>query len=82
MSLGVPAVCFRSGSLQEIVLNQETGIVCEEESSHSLARAIERFLADTAFRNRCGTSARERYKRLYSPEVVRTTWVRFFCMDS
>jgi glycosyltransferase involved in cell wall biosynthesis len=82
MSRGVPVVCYRSGSLQEIVVNEETGIVCEEESSRCLADAIERFLADPGFRDRCGINARERYKRLYSPEVVRTTWVRFFCMDS
>jgi glycosyltransferase involved in cell wall biosynthesis len=78
MSLGVPTVCFRSGSLQEIVLNQETGIVCEEESSRSLARAIERFLADPGFRDRCGRRGRERYECVYSSAAVRPSWVRFF----
>ncbi len=80
MSRGVPVVCFRSGSLQEIVVNEETGIVCEEESSRCLSDAIERFLADTGFRDGCGNNARIRYERLYSPAVVRPVWERFFLL--
>ena len=80
MSRGVPVVCFNSGSLREIVVNGETGIVCEEESVRCLADAIERFLADPVFRDRCGANARMRYVRLYSPEVVRPVWERFFLL--
>jgi glycosyltransferase involved in cell wall biosynthesis len=62
------------------VVNGETGIVCEEESVRCLADAIERFLADPVFRDRCGANARMRYVRLYSPEVVRPVWERFFLL--
>ncbi|MFB3916256.1 MAG: glycosyltransferase family 4 protein [Terriglobales bacterium] len=78
MSLGVPVVCFPSGSLREIVINNETGIVCDEETPECLAAAIQRFLADPEFRDRCGRQARYRYETMYSLEIVRPRWVEFF----
>ena len=30
MAHGVPVVCFRSGALQDIVLHEKTGLICEE----------------------------------------------------
>jgi glycosyltransferase involved in cell wall biosynthesis len=78
MSLGVPLVCFASGSLREIVINNETGIVCEEETPECLAAAIKRFLGDPGFRDRCGRKARRRYETMYSLEIVRPRWLEFF----
>ena len=77
MALGVPKVCFRSGALQEIVVNEKTGLICDE-SSLSLGAAIDRFLSDVDFRNRCGRNARQRYEDRYSPQVVQRHWVEFF----
>ena len=81
MSLGVPSVCFRSGSLQEIVVNGQTGIVCEEETPQCLAEAIRRFLGDPMFRENCGKDARIRYETVYSQLKVRPAWVEFFGRD-
>ena len=77
MALGVPTVCFRSGALQEIVVHEETGLICDE-SAASLTAALNRFLMDVAFRNRCGGNARRRYNELFSPGVVRDRWLQFF----
>jgi glycosyltransferase involved in cell wall biosynthesis len=74
MALGVPTVCFRSGALQEIVRDQETGLICEE-SARVLASAITRFLEEPSFRNVCGGRARQRYEEQYSPLVVKPRWV-------
>ena len=73
MALGVPTVCFRSGALQEIVLNGQTGILCDE-SPTALQEGISRMLGDRDFRDRCGRNARTRYEQLYSREAVVPRW--------
>jgi glycosyltransferase involved in cell wall biosynthesis len=75
MAHGVPTVCFRSGALQEIVLHEKTGLICEESAS-SLASALNRFLEEHKFREACGKGARERYEQEYSPVVVRPRWAQ------
>src|ERR1035437_4967088 len=77
MALGVPTVCFRSGALQEIVLDGETGILCDE-SPAALQEGISRMLGDRDFRDRCGRNARTRYEQLYSREAVVPRWGDFF----
>jgi glycosyltransferase involved in cell wall biosynthesis len=76
MALGIPTVCFRSGALQEIVVHEKTGALCEEGPS-SLAGAINRFLTDVDFRNECGRSAKRRYEEVYAPQAVRCRWLDF-----
>lgn len=75
MAHGVPTVCFRSGALQEIVLHEKSGLICEE-SPASMAAALNRFLDDAEFREACGTEARKRYEQEYSPVVVRPRWAQ------
>jgi glycosyltransferase involved in cell wall biosynthesis len=77
MALGVPTVCFRSGALQEIVLDGQTGILCDE-SPVALQEGISRMLGDRDFRDRCGRNARTRYQQLYSREAVVPRWGDFF----
>jgi len=74
MSVGLPAVCFQSGALQEIVINEQTGLVCEQESAECLARNIERMLNDNELRERCGMSSRKRYEECFRPGRVKELW--------
>jgi glycosyltransferase involved in cell wall biosynthesis len=78
MSAGVPAVCFRSGALQEIVVHEETGLICEEESAECLAENLRRFLDDADLRNQCGKRAFQRYEEYYSDDRVRESWLQLF----
>ncbi len=78
MSFGVPAVCFRSGALQEIVIPGHTGLVCEEETAECLAKNIERMLADNDLRKRCGQNAREIYQERYEQSRVKRLWLEAF----
>jgi glycosyltransferase involved in cell wall biosynthesis len=75
MALGIPAVCFRSGPLEEIVVHAQTGLICEQESSRCLAENLGRFLDDAQFRNRCAQQARQRYIECYSDGPIRTAWM-------
>ena len=76
MAHAVPTVCFRSGALREIVVHEQTGLLCDESPS-SLALAMSRFLDDMGFRNDCGRNAKKRYQRLYSSDAVRPRWIEF-----
>ena len=73
MALGVPTVCFRSGALQEIVLDGQTGILCDE-SPAALQAGISRMLGDRDFRDSCGRNALRRYEDTYSSVAVRPRW--------
>ena len=77
MALGVPTVCFRSGALQEIVVHERTGLLCEESSSE-LSKGIVRMLDDTAFRDMCAKQSLLRYEHYYSPDKVRGLWLALF----
>jgi glycosyltransferase involved in cell wall biosynthesis len=76
MSVGVPAVCFRSGALQEIVVHEETGLVCDDESSACLAANLERLLNDDELRESCARKAKLRYHQSYSSLAIKEEWLR------
>ncbi|MFI5089794.1 MAG: glycosyltransferase family 4 protein [Terriglobales bacterium] len=77
MSQEVPTVCFRSGGLQEMVVHEKTGLVCEEETPECLAANIRRFLDDPRFRSSCAHGALSRFQELYSDDRVRARWIEF-----
>ena len=77
MSQQVPVVCFRSGALQEIVLHEKTGLICEEETPECLAQNIRRFLDDPRFRSSCARAALSRAQEMYSDDSIRGRWVSF-----
>ena len=73
MAQEAPIVCFRSGALQEIVLHEKTGLICEE-SADAMALALNRFLDEPKFHDACGREARERFEREFCSAVVRPRW--------
>lgn len=56
--MGLPAVATDVGSVREVVLDGETGLVVESSSS-ALAGAVDGLLRDDELRTRLGTRARE-----------------------
>ena len=62
MAHGVPVVCFRSGALQEIVLHEKTGLICDE-GAEPLAQSLNRLLQDTEYRDECSGIARDRFEK-------------------
>jgi len=77
MCQGVPVVCFRSGALEEIVVDERTGLVCDEETAACLASKIRRFLDDLSFRSSCSEAALSRFHELYSETSIRRGWIEF-----
>ena len=76
MASGVPTICFRSGALPEMVIHEETGLVCEE-SVASLVDAMNRLLMDTELRDACAAAAKQRYEERWCPHRIRESWLRF-----
>lgn len=73
MAHGVPVVCFRSGALQEIVVHEKTGLLCEE-GVLPLASALDRFVEEPSFQIACGKQSRERFQAEYSAAIVQPKW--------
>ncbi|MGE4609720.1 MAG: glycosyltransferase, partial [Myxococcota bacterium] len=63
---GLPAVVTRRGSLAEIVIDGETGLVVDEDPD-SLADAWGRLLGDPALAAQMGAAARSRAERTFAP---------------
>jgi glycosyltransferase involved in cell wall biosynthesis len=78
MACGVPTVCFRCGALQDLVVDRETGLVCDREDSGCLADNLRRILNDRLFRDRCGANALNRYRTEYSSQRVVARWRTVF----
>lgn len=54
---GAPAVCFKAGSLPEVVKDNETGLIAKEMTSEALAESIIRLLNNSKKRKKFATSA-------------------------
>ena len=77
MALGVPTVCFRSGALQEIVVHEETGLICDE-SAGDLAKGMKRMLNDARLRDQCSANSSKHYDKFYCPRAVLDRWQYVF----
>jgi glycosyltransferase involved in cell wall biosynthesis len=67
---GVPLVASRYGSLEELVEEGVTGLQVEMGNPDDMARALRRLAESDDLVDRLGLAARDRYERLYSPEVT------------
>jgi glycosyltransferase involved in cell wall biosynthesis len=66
----VPLVASRFGSLTELVEDGVTGLHVEMGNPDDMARALRRLAESDELTAKLGLGARERYERLYSPEVT------------
>lgn len=76
MAVGVPTICFRSGALQEIVIHEVTGLICEHETAQCLADQMRRLLFDRAFRNELGSNARIRFESEFDSLPIKAKWLQ------
>ncbi len=66
MSFGIPVVASRVGTLPEMVVDGETGLLVEPGSVEALAEALERLVLDGDLRRRLGKAARQRFLKYFS----------------
>jgi glycosyltransferase involved in cell wall biosynthesis len=70
MAFGKPAVVTNVGGVEEMVVQQETGLVVPMNDPAALADGILRLLRDPELARRLGAAARQRYQQSYRPEVM------------
>jgi glycosyltransferase involved in cell wall biosynthesis/GT2 family glycosyltransferase len=70
MRYGIPIVAGNTGGVPEIVVDGETGIVCEEPTSGAIGKALARLIRDPEFRRSLGGKGRQRYLELFEHDVI------------
>lgn len=75
MSLGIPSICFRSGAFPEIMVHEETGLICDDEHPLAFAKNINRLLMDANLRLHCSQQAFKRYQERYSSANIKSCWL-------
>ena len=81
MTCGIPAISFRSGGLQELIVHRRTGLLSDREDAGGLAECLRRFLDDPALRDECGANARRRYDSAYHPRQIVAAWESLLSTD-
>lgn len=70
MASEVPVVATSVGGITDIVVHEDTGLLCSPKDVHSLADACVRMCSDDVLRERCRKTARRRVERNYSWSAV------------
>jgi glycosyltransferase involved in cell wall biosynthesis len=65
---GIPAAASNVGGIPEVVLDGETGLLCEPESPDSLAATLKVLIRNPELRRRLGRAARERILQHFTVE--------------
>lgn len=68
MHAGLPVVGTRGGGLEEIILDQATGILVEAEKPEAIAAAVLRLAGEPALRHEMGERGRRRAREEFSPQ--------------
>lgn len=70
MGCGLPVVATRSGGTEEIVVDQETGLLVPTGDVHAVAEALVRLASDRELRRRMGLAGRARALSRFSVETM------------
>ena len=68
MAAGRPVVAYKDGGVSEMVVNGETGLLCQPGDVEGLTQIILAAAGDEALRNRMGEAGRQRARELFSVE--------------
>jgi glycosyltransferase involved in cell wall biosynthesis len=70
MAMGTPVVAARSGGLEDVLIDGETGLLTPPGDSEALAVALRRVLDDAELRKRMASAARQRAERFREEPVI------------
>lgn len=66
MQHSLPVIATDEGGIPDIVIDEETGLICKRKDSVSLSETMERLLKDNSLAERMGKSGRSRYNKLFT----------------
>jgi glycosyltransferase involved in cell wall biosynthesis len=78
MSCGLPVVAFDSGGISDMVINENTGLLCKTGSSHSLSKCIQRLIQDDVLRNHCALMGPKVVKNKFSMELNARNYINLY----
>ena len=78
MSMGKPVVASRTGGLNEIVVDGETGLLVPPGDEPALSAALDRLIGDGPLRERLGKAGQDRVRERYSADVVVPSFERMY----
>ncbi len=67
---GLPVISTKTGSIEEVVIDGDTGILLEPGNSEQLAIAISKLLADDSLRKHMGARGRDYIVKNFSHEAI------------
>jgi glycosyltransferase involved in cell wall biosynthesis len=70
MAAGVPIVATRVGENQDVLRDQESGMLVDIGDTDGMMSAVERLLDDKGFRKRLSSEARESYRERFTGRVM------------
>lgn len=77
-SAGMAIVSTDSGSIDEVIINEETGLLVKTDDTLGLSRAMLRLAGDFELRIRFGIKAREHICKNFSRQVIANKFYEFF----
>lgn len=81
MSVGKPIITSDLPVLREIIVNGQTGLLCDCRNLDDWVNAIERFIASESLRNQLGINARKVFEEKFTWEARAKNILRFMNMN-
>lgn len=78
MAMGLPVIANRVGGNPELVIDDETGILCEQGEDGDMAQAIIRLAASADLRERLGRAARARAEAVFAMDVMMENYSNYY----
>ena len=72
---GLPVITCPVGAIEDVVVDEATGLIVPSSDANALAGAIERLSNDPALRALLGQAARLRCQQRFTIEAVADRWV-------
>jgi glycogen synthase len=70
MRYGLPVVALAAGGVTDIVVDGETGLLCNDKTAFAVQSALQTLLSDRKLRQRMGQAGRERFTHQFEDDVV------------
>ena len=68
MRYAKPVIGCRVGGMQEVIADEQTGLLCQPGDAQSFQACLDRLLADEALRRKLGSAGRERLLAMFTEE--------------
>ena len=62
----MPSIGTDSGGIQDAIINNETGIICEPENQEDTTKNLRKILSDNQLRKQMGIKGRKRAENLFT----------------